>query len=352
MESAMNAGGVSEPLGAARPTRSARDDVRVVEANVLQVRRIEVSIVVPVYRSARILPHLVTRVHELMRANGLGDRFELILVSDASPDDSWEVIRSLAPGRPFLRGICLRKNAGQHNATMAGLRAAQGDVVVIMDDDLQHPPEAIPALVAAVKGGRDVCYARYAERRHEAWKRAGSWFNDRVATLLLGKPADLYLSSFKAMRREVVQAIIGYDGPYAYVDGLLLDVTRNIGVVDVAHQARLEGAGNYNLRRSVSLWLKMATSFSVLPLRVVSIAGALVAAASALFIVAVIIEKLMHPELPAGWASLAALVLFMGGVQMLSLGIIGEYVGRGYLKLNGKPQYVVAGTVEGSGEQP
>jgi undecaprenyl-phosphate 4-deoxy-4-formamido-L-arabinose transferase len=348
----MNAGGAGDPLGAARPVRAARDEPRVVEMNALQARRIEVSIVVPVYRSARILPHLVARVHDLMRAQGWGERFELILVSDASPDDSWEIIRSLAADRPFLRGICLRKNAGQHNATMAGLRAARGDVVVVMDDDLQHPPEAISALVGAIQGGRDVCYARYAERKHEAWKRVGSWFNDRVATLLLGKPADLYLSSFKAMRREVVQAIVGYDGPYAYVDGLLLDVTRNIGVVDVEHQARLEGAGNYNLRRSVSLWLKMATSFSVLPLRVVAIGGAVVAAASAIFIVVVIIDKLLHPEIPAGWASLAALVLFMGGVQMLSLGIIGEYVGRGYLKLNGKPQYVVAGTVEGAKDQP
>lgn len=222
------------------------------------IQGVSVSIVVPVYRSEAILPHLVAKVQEAMAGSGLG--YELILVNDVSPDGSWEVIKRLAAEHNFVRGVCLSKNVGQHNATMAGLGQVRGGVVIVMDDDLQHPPQAILKLVDSIKSGHDVCYTRYAHRQHAAWKKLGSWFNDRVATLLLNKPAGLYLSSFKAMHRRVVDEVVKYDGPYAYVDGLILDVTRNIDVLTIEHQARFAGEGNYNLRRSLSLWLKMATS--------------------------------------------------------------------------------------------
>jgi len=223
---------------------------------------------------------------------------------------------------------------------------ARGEIVIIMDDDLQHPPEAILALVDAIRAGHDVSYTKYANRQHDLWKKIGSWFNDRVATVLLNKPAGLYLSSFKALHRRIVTEIVKYDGPYAYIDGIILDITRRITVVPIQHQTRFAGAGNYNLRRSVSLWLKMATSFSVLPLRIASIAGAAIAGMSGVLIIALIIRKLLHPETPAGWTSLAALTLFMGGIQLLCLGIIGEYVGRSYLRLNRKPQYIVRSITE------
>lgn len=302
---------------------------------------VELSIVIPVYRSDSILPHLVEKIFKVMSSAGLESKFELVLVNDASPDGSWEVIERLATRHGFIRGICLTKNVGQHNALMAGLGHARGEVVVIMDDDLQHPPEAILALREAIRAGYDVSYTRYANRQHELWKKIGSWFNDRVATVLLNKPAGLYLSSFKALHRRIVTEIVKYDGPYAYVDGMILEITRRITVVAIEHQPRFAGAGNYNLRRSVSLWLKMATSFSVLPLRIASITGAAIGGLSGLLIVALVIQKIMHPDTPAGWTSLAALILFMGGIQLLSLGIIGEYVGRSYLRLNRKPQYIV-----------
>lgn len=312
----------------------------------MRISDIDVSIVVPVYRSETILPHLADRVLNVMSSAGLSSKFELVLVNDASPDRSWEVIEQLAAKHAFVRGMCLTKNVGQHNATMAGLGHAGGEIVVIMDDDLQHPPEAIVALIAAIRDGNDVCYTKYVGRQHEHWKKVGSWINDRVATVLLKKPAGLYLSSFKALHRRIVQEIIKYDGPFAYVDGIILDVTHKITVVTIQHQPRFEGQGNYNLRKSVSLWLKMATSFSVLPLRIASIIGAAISSISAVFIVLIVILKLLHPETPAGWTSLVALVLFMGGVQLLSLGIIGEYVGRTYLRLNRKPQYVIRSLTE------
>jgi polyisoprenyl-phosphate glycosyltransferase len=302
------------------------------------------SIVVPVYRSAQILPQLVDQIHAEMCKEGLVDSFELLLVNDASTDDSWQVIRSLAQKHEFIKGISLRRNFGQHNAIMAGLHYVSGDLVVLMDDDLQHPPHAIGDMARALAEGYDVCYTDYLNRQHVIWKRLGSQFNDWVATHLLGKPKGLYLSSFKAIRKEVVDEIVKYDGPYAYIDGLILDVTRSITTIAIEHQARHEGEGNYNLRRSFSLWMKMATSFSVLPLRLASYTGFSLAAVSLIMIIFVLVQKLIHPDLPAGWASLIATILFIGGIQTLCIGVMGEYLGRTYLKLNHKPQFVVSST--------
>jgi len=302
------------------------------------------SIVVPVYRSATILPNLVEQIHDEMEKAGLSKDFELLLVSDASPDNSWQVIRNLSQAHSFIKGISLRRNFGQHNAIMAGLNHVSGQFVVLMDDDLQHPPHAIGDILCALKEGYDVCYTNYLNRQHATWKKLGSQFNDWVATHLLGKPKGLYLSSFKGLRREIVHEVIRYDGPYAYVDGLILDVTRSITTIDIEHQERHEGRGNYNLRRSVSLWLKMATSFSVLPLRLATYAGFALAALSMIMIIFIIALKFLHPEYPRGWASLIATILFIGGIQTLCIGMMGEYLGRTYLKLNHKRQFVIGST--------
>lgn len=302
----------------------------------------QLSVVVPVYRSATILPVLAERIQQEMTLAGLSHSFELLLVNDASPDHSWEVICALSQQFSFIKGIALRRNFGQHNATMAGLHHAQGRFIVIMDDDLQHPPEAISDMIRALNDGYDVCYTRYLNRQHAHWKKLGSRFNDWVATHLLEKPKGLYLSSFKALRKEITTEVIKYDGPYAYLDGLILDVTRSITSIDIPHQARHEGEGNYNLGRSLSLWLKMATSFSVLPLRLASYAGFMLAGASLIVITYVVVQKILHPEIAAGWTSLIATVLFIGGLQTLCMGVMGEYIGRAYLKLNRKPQFVVA----------
>jgi len=171
------------------------------------------SIVVPVYNSAAILPKLVDQIESEMQKESLAGRFELVLVNDCSPDNSWEVVRSLAASHPFIKGIALRRNFGQHNAVMAGLNYARGEFVVIMDDDLQHPPQAIGNMIRALSSGYDVCYTRYNNRKHAYWKKLGSQVNDWIATRLLNKPKGLYLSSFKALRRGVVQEVIKYDGP-------------------------------------------------------------------------------------------------------------------------------------------
>lgn len=312
------------------------------------------SIVVPVYRSASILPQLVEQIRAEMVKEGMVDSYELLLINDASPDNSWQVICSLAQVYPFIKGISLRRNFGQHNAIMAGLNHVSGEFVVLMDDDLQHPPHAIGEIVSALENGYDVCYANYVNRQHALWKKLGSQFNDWVATRLLDKPKGLYLSSFKGLRKAVAQEVIRYDGPYAYVDGLILDVTRSITSIDIEHQARHEGEGNYDLRRSISLWLKMATSFSVLPLRLATYFGFALAGLSLVMIVFIVVQKILHPEFPPGWSSLIATVLFIGGVQTFCIGMIGEYLGRTYLKLNRKPQFVIGNSTwpaKGKNEQ-
>jgi polyisoprenyl-phosphate glycosyltransferase len=301
----------------------------------------KISIVVPVYKSRDCLATLVAEIDRVMKQTQDRRRYELILVNDCSPDGSWAEIVRLAAIYPAVRGISLSRNFGQHNATMAGLCESVGHYVVIMDDDLQHPPSAIPALVERLRSGADVCYTTYVERKHALWKRVGSWINDVAATVLLGKPKGLYLSSFKGLNRIVVDAITRYDGPFTYIDGLVLDVTRNISVLPIEHQARFAGDGNYNLYRSISLWLKMATSFSILPLRIASLTGIFLGLLSASFAIFIAVRVLLLGSPHPGWASVFVAVLMVGCMQLLGIGLVGEYLGRAYLRMNDKPQYVV-----------
>ncbi len=300
---------------------------------------LDISIVVPVYRSEKIIPILTDRLKKILSQNF--SSYELILVDDRSPDDSWRVIEEMSRLHTFVNGVQLGRNAGQHNAIMAGISVTKGNIVILMDDDLQHPPEEIINLVDKIKQGADVCYTNYRNRQHETWKKIGSSFNDKVANILLKKPKNLYLSSFKAISRYVANEIGKYSGPYAYVDGLILGITDRIATVEIDHGERHSGEGNYNLRRSISLWLKMATSFSIVPLRVATFFGLFLAFVSAIVAIAIVINKLINPEIAAGWSSIIVTLLFLGGVQMAFLGIIGEYLGRAYLSINKKPQFVI-----------
>ena len=234
----------------------------------------ELSIIVPVYRSEECLPELARRVQAAV--SGHFRDYELILVNDASPDASWQVISSLADTYPFVVGVNLRKNVGQDNAIMAGMHHATGEAVVVMDDDLQHDPADIPALCRALRGGADVAYAAFDQKRQALWKNLGSWFNDRVAVVVLGKPKDVYLSPYKALRREIVDEIVKYDGPFTYVDGIIFNITSNITQVPATHHSRFAGRSNYNLFRSIRVWLKLATGFSVIPLRIATIIGGVI----------------------------------------------------------------------------
>lgn len=299
-----------------------------------------VSIVIPVYASERILPELVAQVHAVMQQRAWC--YEIIFICDQSPDLSWTVIQQLVKNYQSVRGILLRMNAGQHNALMAGLAQAKGQIIVTMDDDLQHSPKDIPLLIERIEQGYDVAYARFKTRSHPLWKILGSRLNNVVAGYLMSKPSDLYLSPFRAFKASIREDILRYRGPYVYVDGLILSVTRHITSVDVDHHDRYSGSSLYGFRRSLSLWLKMATSFSIVPLRITSFLGLLFAGFGFFFALFLIIQRFTVNLTPVGWSSLIVTVLIVGGVQLLALGMIGEYLGRVLLTINARPQYVVA----------
>ncbi|AWH27962.1 glycosyltransferase family 2 protein [Stenotrophomonas sp. YAU14A_MKIMI4_1] len=301
----------------------------------------EISVVIPVYGSASILPSLVQKLEQSLSAVAGPGGFEAVLVHDHGPDNSWEVLKALAADRPWLKGINLRRNAGQHNAVMAGFAHARGRYIITMDDDLQHDPNDIPRIVEALEAGADLVYVRFEARQHALWKRLGSRFNDWVASRLLNKPTGLYLSPFRGIRREVCQTALGYRGPFVYVDGLLLQSTSNFSSITARHHLRQDGKSGYSLRKSIALWMQMATSFSIVPLRFVSLAGIAASGAAFLFALIVVARKLMNPDLAVGWSSLIVAILFMGGLQLLALGAIGEYTGRILLNVNNRPQFVV-----------
>lgn len=301
------------------------------------------SIVIPVYRGAMTIGRLVEELAMLRPFGGM----EIILVNDGSPDNSAEVCeaamrRSTVP----VTYIEHTRNFGEHNAVMTGLRHARGGYVITMDDDLQNPPEEVLRLYDHARlGAWDVVYTRYRAKRHAGWRNLGSRFANLVADHLLDKPKGLYLSSFRCMSAFVVQSVTRYHGPYPYVDGLIMEVTQRIDSIEVRHLPRIEGRSNYNLTRLVRLWLNLATSFSLAPLRLAIYAGGFMALLGALGAVATIAEVLFWRDTPSGWASTMVVILLVGGVQSMILGVLGEYVGRTFLSANGKPQGTVR-TVE------
>ena len=304
----------------------------------------ELSVVVPAYRSADCLEALADAVARALRP--LGRPYELILVNDGSPDATWRVIEALCRSRPEVVGVDLMRNFGQDNAIMTGLRLARGAVVAIMDDDLQHDPADMPAMVARLEAGADVVYADFLVKRQHAWKNLGSWFNGKVAEWVLDKPRGVYLSPYKVMRREVLELICRYDGPDPYVDGLLFQVTSRFDRVPVEHHRRHAGRGHYNFARSVAVWSRLATGFSVRPLRVVTWCGLVLGAFGGVLAVVVIAYRLLYPGVfaaaVAGWASLIVAQLLIGGIQMIFLGVLGEYAGRMHTAVAGKkPQATV-----------
>ena len=303
-----------------------------------------ISVVIPVYNSHECLSELIKRLSKVLK--DFGESYEIILVNDSSYDASWEKIVELSKMHQELEGINLRKNFGQDNAIMAGLNYSSGESVIIMDDDLQHDPADIPALLEKLRKGYDVCYAKFRIKKQSWFKNLGSWFNAKAANIILNKPKDIYLSPYKTIRREVIDEIIKYDGPFPYVDGLLFRITRNITQIPIEHYPRLMGKGNYSLSKSVGVWLKLATNFSVLPLRGATFLGFTASIIGFILGVYFIIGKFMGIIAPTGWASLIVAVLFLGGVQLIAVGVIGEYVGRLFLYQNKKPQFIVKSVVK------
>jgi len=300
----------------------------------------KVSVVIPVYNSEDTIARLGEALIEGL--NAVYD-LEIILVNDCSSDKSEAVCEAFFHKHPdCVRFYSLSKNVGEHNAVMAGLNQASGDYVVIMDDDFQNPIESVLQLLSyAINNDCDVTYSYYSRKKHTFFRNLGSRFNGLVANVMLKKPKDLYLSSFKVLNRFLVNEIIQYQLPYPYVDGLILRTTDRIGKVEVEHHEREEGKSGYTVTKLVRLWLNMFTNFSILPLRVSFLFGFLVSLIGLIFGIVILFEKLSSPDMPLGYTSLILVFLLFAGIQLMSLGIVGEYVGRVFLSLNKKPQFSI-----------
>lgn len=306
-----------------------------------------VSVVVPVYNSAATLPLLRERVDAVMRRASLS--YEIVFVDDDSRDQSWEVIRQLAAAHREIRAAGLMRNFGQHNALLCGIRAATGDVIVTIDDDLQNPPEEIPRLLETLEGGCDVVYGTPAREQHGLFRDLASRITKIALQSTMGATTARNVSAFRAFRTHLRTAFAAYQSPFVNVDVLLTWGTSRFAAVRVAHEPRTVGASNYTFRKLVTHALNMMTGYTTLPLQVASILGF----ALTLFGVGILLYVLGRYVLSGGsvpgFPFLASIISIFSGAQLFSLGVIGEYLARMHFRMMERPPYVVSqaiGTAE------
>ncbi|MBR2683717.1 MAG: glycosyltransferase family 2 protein [Atopobiaceae bacterium] len=315
----------------------------------------EFSFVIPCYRSELSIRKVVEEIDRVMATRNVTD-YEIVMVNDYSPDGTWPVLKQLA--FEDSRRICvnLAKNVGQHGALMAGFRHCNGQYVVTSDDDLQTPLDGVWAMKDKLDEGYDVVTARYTSREgFSLGRRLGTLFNRATNRWLAEskEAGEIRISAFLLMRKFVVDELARYTGPFPYVSGLVKRVTLNIASVELPQRGRAYGQSGYSLTKLMKLWANAATAFSLKPLRVADVLGMVFAIVGFLLAVIIIIRKLIHPEIAAGWSSTMSVVIFIGGIMMIMLGVIGEYIGRIYLSINGSPQYVVRETLNDKhGELP
>lgn len=300
----------------------------------------KVSFVIPCYNSSLTLEKVVAEIRDTMEKLNKYT-WEIILVNDCSPDNTFQVIEKLCTRYTNICGVNLAKNFGQHGALMAGFHQVKGDILVCLDDDGQTPADEVGRLLDKIEAGEDVVYASYAHKRHSLFRNFGSFVNEKMAQFLLGKPKELYVSSYFAARRFIVDEMLKYENAYPYVIGLVLRTTKKISNVPVNHRQREIGESGYTLSKLLGLWFNGFTAFSTRPLRIATITGALCAMAGFAYAVYTIIKKFINPAVPVGFSSLMSAIMFMGGMMMMMMGLIGEYIGRMYICMNNAPQFVV-----------
>ena len=300
----------------------------------------KLSFVIPCYRSENTIETVVQEICDTV-ATRSGTDYEIVLVNDCSPDGVWQVIKRLAANDNHIKGICLAKNFGQHCALMAGYGQATGDYVISLDDDGQTPASESFKLVDKLEDGFDVVYGYYEHSAQHLFRRFGTWVNKKMAEAIIGQPKTLRTTSFFIMRKFIVEEIVRYPHPFAYISGLVFRATKNLGNVEVQHRRRIEGESGYTIAGLIGLWINGFTAFSVKPLRAATFIGLLCALVGFLAGLYVVYQKFLNPEIPVGYTSMLATLLFVGGMIMFLLGLIGEYVGRIYISINQSPQYVV-----------
>ena len=308
-----------------------------------------VSFVIPCYHSEKTIEGVVNEIDAAMKELPQYTH-EIIMVNDGVPNECWNEIRRICQAVPENApdgkrlGICLARNFGQHAALMAGIRASKGERVVCLDDDGQTPADEVGRLLSAIEAGADVVYAKYSHKQHSGFRNWGSRVNERMLTDMLGKPKDLYVSSYFAMRRYVAREVLKYENSYPYLIGLVLRTTTNIVNVPIDHRARRVGRSGYTLGRLFALWMNGFTAFSIKPLRIATFIGTISAIAGFIYGIYTIIKKFITPGVPVGFSALMSAIVFFGGMTILMIGMAGEYIGRTYISVNRAPQYVIRET--------
>ena len=300
----------------------------------------KISYVIPCYKSALTITGVINEIQSAME-NLKQYTYEIVLVNDCSPDNTFEVIENLAKQYDNICGIDLAKNFGQHAALMAGFHYITGDILVCLDDDGQTPADEVGKLLQEIENGQDVVYAKYEHKRHSLFRNFGSVVNEKMAQFLLGKPKELYVSSYFAARRFVVEEMLHYDKSYPYVIGLVLRTTKRITNVTVNHREREIGTSGYTFSKLIALWMNGFTAFSVKPLRIATWIGIACAVLGFIYGIYTVIKKFINPAVPVGFSSMMAALMFIGGMILLMLGLLGEYMGRMYISMNNAPQYVI-----------
>ena len=308
------------------------------------------SVVIPVYRSESILPSLVSQLETVLEQ--ISDEFELVLVNDCSPDGSWKVICDLARQYPWIQAINLMRNYGQHNALLCGIRSARYDLIVTMDDDLQHPPKEIPKLLAKLAEGFDVVYGAPEHEQHGIGRDFASWITKLALQNVMGADIARKVSAFRVFRSEVAKAFAHYSGAFVSIDVLLTWGTNRFSVIPVHHEQRKGGVSGYTIRKLITHAMNMMTGFSTVPLQFASVVGFLFT----LFGVAVLAYVIgrffyLGGSVP-GFPFLASIIAIFSGAQLFALGIIGEYLARMHFRMMERPSYVVRDNPDRVGMSP
>ncbi len=301
----------------------------------------KLSVVIPCYRSEHSVSDVVKEVINTIPACKDVDDYEIIMVSDGSPDNVYSVIRRLCEENPRCKGLEFSRNFGQHSALLAGYHCVTGDIVAAIDDDGQTPLESLPELLLALENGADVVCGSYEQKQHNWFRKLGSRFNNFMAEWLMNKPRDWEPTSFIVMRRFVIDEMIRYDNAFPYMLGLVLRTTGRLANVPVKHRKRACGRSGYRLGALIKLWVNGATAFSVKPLRIAAIIGCSIAVCGLLLAVWIIIHKIINPAIPLGYSSLMSALAVFSGIILLTLGVMGEYIGRMYICINKSPQFVI-----------
>lgn len=298
------------------------------------------SFVIPCYGSENTIENVINEIEEVMALKPQVD-YEIICVNDCSPDNVLQILRALSVSHEKLIVADLAQNMGKHSAVMAGYSLVSGDYIVNLDDDGQCPMNELWRLFDALGESYDISMAKYPVKKQSLFKNFGSGVNSVMSQILLGKSKKIQFSNFSIMKRYILDEIVNYKNPYPYIEGLILRATKRIINVEMEERGRIAGEGHFTFRRSLSLWINGFTAFSVKPLRIATFLGFATALFGFLYGVYIIIKRLLHPDMLIGYSSTLAAILFIGGMIMLMLGLIGEYIGRIYICINHSPQYVI-----------